>query len=264
MKISIITINRNKADGLKQTLISVAEQTSTDFEHIVIDGASTDHSIDVIKHFSHIAYYISEPDAGVFDAMNKGIKQAKGEYCLFLNSGDYLASSTVIAAILPNLNNEHIIYGNLLKKSLTGEIKRNIYPDEITINRFVLASIPHPASFIKTSLLKQLGLYRTDLRIVSDWAFFLEAIFKHDACYKHIPIYITVFALGGMSTNPAFKKIEIEEREKVWKDLFPYTYKELFRLVEREQELNKVYQIPGVHFLMKYVHPLYKKLRYKE
>ena len=264
MKISIITINRNNADGLKQTLISVAEQTATDFEHIVIDGASTDHSVDVIKQFTHFAYSVSEPDTGIFEAMNKGIIQAKGDYCLFLNSGDYLENPNIISTMLPHLNGEDIIYGNMINKTLKGEMQRITYPCEITLNRFVLASIPHPASFIKTSLLKQLGLYRTDFRIVSDWAFFLEAIFKHGASYKHVPVFVTVFPLGGMSTNPLCKKTELEEREKTWNELFPYIYKELFRLVEREVELNKVYQIPGVHFLMKYVHPPYKKIRYNE
>ena len=266
MKISIITINRNNADGLKQTLISVAKQISKDFEHIVIDGASTDHSNEVIKQFSHVAYWVSEPDTGIFGAMNKGIIRAKGEYCMFLNSGDYLENSSIISTMLSHLNGEDIVYGNLIKKSLTGKMKNFNYVGEITLNRFVLASLPHPASFIKTSLLKQLGLYRTDFCIVSDWAFFLEAIFKHGASYKHVPVFVTVFPLGGMSssTNPTYKKIEFEEREKTWKDLFPYAYKEIFRLVEREQELNKVYQIPGVRFLMKYIHPLYKKFRYKE
>ena len=263
MTISIITINRNNADGLKQTLISVAEQTAKDFEHIVIDGASTDHSVEVIKQFPHIAYSVSEPDAGIYEAMNKGILQAKGEYCMFLNSGDYLANPTIISTMLPYLSGEDIIYGNLIKKSLTGEMKRFVYPDEIKLNRFVLASLPHPASFINNSLFKQLGLYRTDLKIVSDWAFFLEVVFKHGVSYKHVPVFVSVFALGGITTNPMYKNIEIEEREKVWKEMFPYAYKEFFRLVEREQELHKVYQIPGVRFLMKYIHPIYKKLRYK-
>jgi glycosyltransferase involved in cell wall biosynthesis len=261
MKLSIITINRNNANGLKQTLKSVAEQTFEDFEHIVIDGASTDNSVDIIKNFSHITYYVSEQDNGIYDAMNKGIRHAKGEYCLFLNSGDYLTASTTISEIFPSLNSEDIIYGDLITKNLKGKIKRTIKPDKITIDFFAIDSLSHPSSFIKTALLKQLGFYRTDLQIVSDWAFFLEAIFKKGASYKHIPVFVSMFTLGGISTNPKNSKLDKKEREIVWKDLFPYIYNDILRLSEPNAELKRVYRIPGVKFFMNYVYPVISKIK---
>ncbi|MDR2910496.1 MAG: glycosyltransferase [Bacteroidales bacterium] len=94
MKLSIITINLNNVAGLQKTIESVVKQTFTDYEYIVIDGGSTDGSADIIKqHANKITYWVSEPDKGIYNAMNKGIRVAKGEYCLFLNSGDWLINS---------------------------------------------------------------------------------------------------------------------------------------------------------------------------
>ncbi|MDR2593218.1 MAG: glycosyltransferase [Fibromonadaceae bacterium] len=260
IKLSIITINRNNANGLKQTLASVAEQTFKDFEHIVIDGASTDDSVDVIKKFPHIAYYVSESDNGRYDAMNKGIKQAKGEYCLFLNSGDYLASQTVLEQVFLNSFNEDIIYGNILFKNLEGSIQKIAKPKDFSISFFIEDTFGHPSSFTKTELLIKLKGYRTDMSIVSDWAFFLEAIYVYGASYKYLPIFISVFITDGICSDTNNIPLIQAEREKVWKDLFPYTYKDILRIVELEIELKRVYKIPGVKFIMKYVYPLYKRL----
>jgi glycosyltransferase involved in cell wall biosynthesis len=256
MKLSIITINRNNANGLKQTLISVQEQTYNEFEHIIIDGMSSDNSVDIIKSFPRISHYVSEPDNGIYDAMNKGIKQAKGEYCLFLNSGDYLASPTVLSEI--DFSDEDIIYGDLIWKNECNKILHKKKPPALTIGFFVDNCLAHPSSFIKTSLLKQLGGYRTDLQIISDWAFFLEAIYKHGASYKHVPVFVSIFIKNGISSDPGNYALMQKERENVWKDLFPNTYKDILRMAE----LEKAWKIPGVKFLMKYIHPIYKKLRY--
>ena len=106
MKLSVITINLNDAEGLQKTLRSVWERQSfTDFEHIVIDGASTDGSVEVIKKYADkLAYWVSEPDKGIYSAMNKGIVRARGEYLLFINSGDWLADD-VLAKVLRSFRN---------------------------------------------------------------------------------------------------------------------------------------------------------------
>jgi len=139
-------------------------------------------------------------------------------------------------------------------------MKRIIKPEEITIDFFVRYSLPHQSSFIKTALLKQLGLYRTDFRVASDWAFFLEAI-KNGASYKYIPVSVSVFMAGGTSEAPENTALIHNEREKVWKELFPDTYKEIFHLAELKAELKRAYKIPGVKFIMKYIYPLHWKLR---
>ena len=96
-KLSIITVNLNKAKGLQKTIESVIFQTFTDYEYIIIDGGSTDGSKQIIEQYADkITYWVSEPDSGIYNGMNKGIKVAKGEYCLFLNSEDYLLSNEIL------------------------------------------------------------------------------------------------------------------------------------------------------------------------
>jgi len=258
MKLSIITINRNNGNGLKQTLASVAEQTFMDFEHIIIDGASTDNSVEVIKSFPHITYYVSELDNGIFDAMNKGIKQAKGEYCLFLNSGDYLASPTVIFKMFEKSSGEDIIYGDVILKNKNGKNLLIKSPSEMSLGFLIMRFLSHPSTLIKTELFVKFKNYRTDLRIVSDWAFFIEA-FIYGASYKHCPIFVSVFMLGGTSSGSKGVLLGQEEREKVLKELFPYTYKDILHLAEAAAELRRAYKIPGVKFIVKYVYPLYKR-----
>ena len=100
MKFSIITINYNNCEGLRRTIESVVNQTCHDFEYIIIDGGSTDGSVDVIKQYAdQIDYWVSEPDKGIYNAMNKGVAVAKGEYCLFLNSGDSLHNNSALAKV---------------------------------------------------------------------------------------------------------------------------------------------------------------------
>ena len=115
MKLSIITINRNNAAGLRDTMQSVVSQTSRDFEYIVVDGASTDGSVEVIKELAPLfgdgLKWLSEPDNGIFSAMNKGIRMAEGTYCLFLNSGDSLYNSQVVDEFVQFDCNEDIVSG---------------------------------------------------------------------------------------------------------------------------------------------------------
>jgi acetyltransferase-like isoleucine patch superfamily enzyme len=123
MKLSIITINRNNAAGLRKTIESVVSQTYTDFEYIIIDGASTDDSVNIIKEYAEATlpcgeglgerlYWVSEPDKGIYNAMNKGILKANGEYCLFLNSGDWLYDNDVLNDVFSISPTEDIVYGN--------------------------------------------------------------------------------------------------------------------------------------------------------
>ena len=114
-KLSIITINLNNAEGLRKTIPSVISQTYCDFEYIVIDGGSTDGSVDVIKKYADkLSYWVSEPDAGIYNAMNKGIRKAGGEYCQFLNSGDWLVAPDVTERMAKDMPDCAICYGNMI------------------------------------------------------------------------------------------------------------------------------------------------------
>jgi len=110
-KLSIITVNLNNAEGLRKTIESVVTQTFTDFEYIIIDGGSTDGSVEIIKLYADkITYWVSEPDKGIYNGMNKGIMVAKGEYCQFLNSGDWLVNENVLKEVFADVD---IVYGDL-------------------------------------------------------------------------------------------------------------------------------------------------------
>jgi glycosyltransferase involved in cell wall biosynthesis len=201
MKLSIITINRNNADGLKKTIESVANQNYKDFEYIVIDGASTDNSVEVIKSYLNIvSYYISESDKGVFDAMNKGIKHATGEFLLFLNSGDYFNNDNVLLNVIEELN-EDIVIGkcNIIKEGEIVYITNSF--NRITLNTLILNSLPHQAMFFKRTLFDKYGLYRDDLKLMGDWEFCIRTIILENVKYKNIDTIIADYNLEGISSQ---------------------------------------------------------------
>jgi glycosyltransferase involved in cell wall biosynthesis len=114
MKLSVITINYNNCDGLRKTIESVVSQTFTDFEYIIIDGGSTDGSVDVIKEYAgRIDYWVSERDRGCYHAMNKGVKVAQGEYVIFMNSGDSFYTNDVIDAFVKENPTEDVLCGDM-------------------------------------------------------------------------------------------------------------------------------------------------------
>ena len=210
MKLSIITINFNDKLGLQQTIESIVNQTFTDFEYIVIDGGSNDGSVDVIKSFKQkITYWISEKDKGIYNAMNKGLKHACGEYCLFINSGDYLYNNNSLSDLFAHNFNEDIVSAGCTNFNENKEWYK--YPPfDISLYTFTGGSLPHPSSLIKTSLIKSLGGYREDYKIISDWCFFLEATIIHNCSYRSIDMILTRFNCYGISSTSANK----EEKEK--------------------------------------------------
>ena len=221
-KLSIITVNRNNSSGLLKTIESVAAQTFRDFEFIIIDGNSTDNSVDIIKRYAdHLNYWISEPDKGTYHAMNKGILAAKGEYCFFLNSGDYLADNTVLNRIFSNEITADIISGNVLKMRPNNKFRRVSSPDTISLLKLCIHSLPHQATLIKRSLFEEIGYYSESYKIVSDWEFFLKALAIHDKSYQHIEVDFSFFKLDGISSNLNNFPLAREESYDCLKKNFP-------------------------------------------
>lgn len=221
LKLSIITVNFNNLEGLKNTIESVTNQTWKDFEYIVIDGGSTDGSIDFIEKQNEIIdYWESEPDKGVYHAMNKGINKANGEYLLFLNSGDHLNNHTVLENNYEYLNNEDIIYSNLqvVEKD---RIFIKEYPETLSFSYFVKDTLPHPATFIKKEVFNKTNLYNEDFKIASDWKFFIDGICKFNLTYKKIDTIFSTFYLGGMSSIPENRSIKFNEIQHVLKNDYP-------------------------------------------
>jgi glycosyltransferase involved in cell wall biosynthesis len=221
-KLSIITINFNNADGLKKTIESIASQTFSDFEYIVIDGGSTDGSVEVIEKYSDkITYWVSEKDKGIFNAQNKGIEKANGEYCLFLNSGDYLVNNDVLTDVFKQNHTEDIIYGDMMIDWGNGIIRLGKMPDTISFFQMVSDTLWHPVSFIKRQLFEQYGNYDESYKMVADYEFFFRTIIMKNVSTFHIPLPISVYNVEGLSSVSENKTIEKTERRKVLNTYLP-------------------------------------------
>lgn len=217
--VSIVTVSYNEVSTIEQTILSIINQTYPNIEYIIIDGGSTDGTVDVIKKYANkIAYWVSEPDKGIYDAMNKGIAYSHGEYCNFINAGDKFCSSYILKQVMDFNHVADIIVGQDLHINENNKIvSRSILPQRYNLLHFYITTIPHQSSFIRTSLLKKY-YYDTSLNIVSDWKFYLQSIVL-DGC--SVAAYNNVIVIcnprGASSDNKQMK----EEREKVLKELLP-------------------------------------------
>lgn len=201
--LSIITVNYNNNEGLKKTLKSLQEQSFESYEHIIIDANSDDDSKETILTYaqtnSHLSYWVSEKDNGIYDGMNKGIKHAKGEYFYFLNSGDCLKSN-ILNQI--SFDGTQYIYGNIEIHFRDKHSWIWRYPD--TFDTFFIANengwISQQACFIHHTLFKK-HLYRTDYKIISDWIHAIQSIIFDQCTYKHIDMPIADYDGDGASSN---------------------------------------------------------------
>ena len=204
-KLTIITINLNNKEGLYKTIKSVATQKSPphNFEYIIIDGGSTDGSIDVINEYAdYIDYWVNEPDKGIYNAMNKGVQKAHGVFCLFLNSGDSLYSPNVIREIAKVLNNElDILSGCAYVVKNNQKVKADA-PGCLSLPLFFNSGLCHQSTFIKTSLLKKRP-YDEQMKISSDWKFFVECYVYEKVRYAKIDMVVALYDGNGISSNNA-------------------------------------------------------------
>lgn len=197
-------------------MVSVLNQTWQEFEYIVIDGGSSDGSSEFIESRSeNIYYWISEPDKGIYNAINKGIKVATGEYLLFLNSGDHFFNNKVLKENNQYLDFYELIYFNI---QIVGKETSEIisYPTELRFSDLYFETLCHQSVFIKKELFERVGLYDENLKIVSDWKFFILALFKYKCSYTKIDETLSTFYLGGISSQIDSS----EERNQVLKENF--------------------------------------------
>ncbi len=252
---SIITINYNNGVGLQKTIESVRNQTCIDFEHILIDGGSTDGSVEVIKNFADkINYWVSEKDNGIYNAMNKGIAAANGTYCLFLNSGDVLADSEVLKNVADTNLTEALIYGDMI---FADGNKRHLgkQPDFPAIIHMIRGSIFHPASFMLLAQLKKMNGFDESFKIAGDYDLFVKAIIVEKIKSRHLPIVISEFDIYGISNNASQKSTELKERKRIQQKYFTaeqlidaatyskllnsYSYR-IINFIERKTGLNSL------------------------
>lgn len=239
MTLTIITINRNNADGLKKTLKSVASQICKNYEHIIIDGASTDESVQIIKDYvasdagKNVSYWVSENDTGVYNAMNKGIKHAKGEYCLFLNSGDWLKDENVIQYVSNANFKEDIVYFDALCVFNDKTILRKM-PEELTISYFLFGgTINHQNELIKTILLNQ-NPYNEKNRIISDTEFNIKMVCQSNISIKYEKTSISYYeSEAGISSKS--QKLLQEEYKQILCDIFDSSVVESYKLLNDYQ-----------------------------
>src|SRR5579862_2884916 len=214
--LSIITINYNNSLGLENTIKGVISQSYKNFEFIIIDGGSTDNSVEIINSFSEeINYWVSEKDTGIYNAMNKGIIKSSGEYLLFLNSGDYLVDNNILSKIFDEECTSDIIYGDTVLFWNENKSLIHTYPETLNFSFFLKDNLSHPSTLIKKNLFEKFGLYNEKFRIVSDWLFCLMAINKYNVSYKHVTFPFSVYDMSGVSSSEVGKKKAAEEKEEV-------------------------------------------------
>jgi glycosyltransferase involved in cell wall biosynthesis len=219
-KISIITVNLNNKDGLRKTIESVLNQTYKDIEYIVIDGGSTDGSIEIIKQYENqINYWISEPDKGIYNAMNKGILKATGEYLQFLNSGDCLVEETIITKVFEIPRIADIIYGHLnIVFDKDCKVHKSLNEDRLSLAYFFKDTLAHPSAFISRKLFN-VGLYDENYKIAADKKFFIEKIIFQNCSIQQIDMIIVNFNTNGISYSPEYQSISKEENDKIFAQL---------------------------------------------
>lgn len=274
MILSIITINYNNAEGLKKTLASVAAQTVTEFEHVVVDGASTDGSAEIIREYAESAPYpvrwVSEPDKGIYNAMNKGLRMASGEYVEILNSGDTFATKESTAQMQDALKQTQfppILYGNMLKDYGDGKLVRDncggtlFRPNSFLY--FYKGTLNHDCAYIRRELFEKYGYYNEEMRICSDWEWYVKAIAIGGEKTVYVNVDVTIFNMDGISESGGKNRdIIIKERRGYLEQVLPKSvlsdYDSYYFPVEQYRRLKKHHLWGAVYFIERVLFKLEK------
>jgi glycosyltransferase involved in cell wall biosynthesis len=221
MKISVITVSYNSEKTIEKTMHSVMSQSYKDIEHIIVDGGSTDDTLEILENYKNrIDKLISEKDDGIYDAMNKGINIASGQYIFFLNSDDVFNDENVLQVFADKMSktNLELYYGDL-KVCENGKYfikKQNI------INKILLLkNTPcQPTTFYRKDVFANYGYFDLNYKIVSDYEWFLRVFLNHNATYEYVDYTVTILNTGGVSTNPANNVEHDKERLDVLSKYF--------------------------------------------
>ncbi len=253
MKLSIITINYNNAIGLKKTIKSVLSQTSQEFEYIIVDGGSNDPSCEVMNNKQIVINgktelngisitCISEPDKGIYNAMNKGISLAKGDYVHFLNSGDWLVDSEVVSNMLSIIQKDtDILVGNVIFVREDGKVRYATNDKEVSGLTFYRSTLQHTSAYIRRALFDKYGLYDENLKIVSDWKWYVNTVILNEAIVEFSDVYVTYFDTTGISsTNLTLdKKERQDELAKMYPPLILADYEKYRYAIEQYNRLQR-------------------------
>lgn len=216
-KISIITINLNNKNGLLKTIKSVVGQSCKDREYIIIDGGSTDGSLEVIKEYAdRIDYWISEPDKGIYNAMNKGILKAGGEYLNFLNSGDCYHDSSVLEKVI-KMAEADIVLGRDCREGY-GKKAHGFNKENISLMDLWKEPINHQSAFIHKKLFEKYT-YDESYKIFADQKFFINVLIRENCSFQNIEMIVVDYDLNGLSAKSS--TLLNEERESIFHELLP-------------------------------------------
>lgn len=207
MKCSIITVAYNSAPTIAATLCSVAAQTLQDVQHIVVDGASPDGTAQVVQaHGGHVAALVSEPDHGIYDAMNKGLRLASGDIVGFLNADDRYAHAQVLEQVVATMQREGLdaLLGDVafFHAQAPDRLVRRYDSGRFRPGRIGWGWMPaHPAAFFRRSVFERVGPFKTDYRIAGDFEWIARAFTTLPLRYRHVPEVLVHMQTGGISTQ---------------------------------------------------------------
>lgn len=206
--ITVVTVCYNAVNELEKTMLSVLNQTYDNIEYIVIDGGSKDGTVDIIKKYAdRLAYWVSEPDKGIYDAMNKGIHAAKGEYLIFMNGGDSFKSDKALFFSIPYLEKNFDVVSGIA--FISNQIWIPAKNSDLSLTFFIKKSLCHQSTFVKRVLFDNC-LYDDKLKIASDTLFFFQSLILKNASYLDIPVEIALCddpGASGQQSNAFLERI---------------------------------------------------------
>ncbi|MEW5011045.1 MAG: glycosyltransferase family 2 protein [Colwellia sp.] len=208
LKISVITVCFNAEQYIEQTIQSVISQKNYEFEYIIIDGASVDKTKQIIQRYeSQLTHWVSEPDQGIADAMNKGVALATGEYLLFLHADDYLVDDEVLFKVISRMQADADIHAfDILFKTKDKDILKSTQP--FGMRTYFKTPVMHQGAFCKKTLFEQLGGFNTGFKIAMDYDFFYKA-FKHKVTMLiHTDLTVSVMRDTGVSSRQDWSSLD--------------------------------------------------------
>ena len=218
--ISVITVVKNGGKYLEQTIQSVTNQSYDNIEYIIIDGESTDGTLDLLKKYEHkISYWVSEPDNGIYDAMNKGVKLSSGEYIYFLNSGDTFYNNMVFSDLIKLMDSKlfTFVYGNINLSAQDGNFSI-IKGKKIKLKELIYGMVCHQALLVKKEVFTNIGFFNTKLKVAADYEWTIKLFKSHESHSNYFNITIANMPMGGISDILAVKGIN--ERRIIVKKYF--------------------------------------------
>lgn len=257
-KLTIITINFNHKEGLKRTIDSIVNQTFTDYDWIVVDGGSNDGSKELLEQYKDkFAWWCSEPDKGVYNAMNKGIAHATGEYINFMNAGDCFASPTILDEIFSKNHAADVLYGRMVVGSIEGEeYWINMMKPRLRWFDFYDSTLNHQSTFTKREMFLKYGMFDDSYKAYGDWRHFAQIFGVGKATSEYIPKIISIYEGGGISASQT--KTCKKELARLRQEVYPTIDTEILRDLN---QLDVVYSCKVTKFLFKVLYHSYKLIQ---